>query len=117
MAKNRVREEANQVSLPVPAGTVSGDAVAVGKLNGVALTDRDAWTAGEATVQLDGSFKHYIDDADWVGGAIAVGDAVTHDQVNAKGDVEGARVFGHALTPLADGASGEVEVRTANPIA
>jgi len=108
MALNRVREECNQISLPVPSGTVSGDPVAVGELNGVALTDRDAWTPGEATVQLDGSFAFTLT------GAIAAGAAVTRDTVNAKGDASGSGTFGHAVKALGAGVTDEVEVRLKN---
>ena len=64
MAKNEHLRHANHVSLPVPAGTVSGDPVRVGILNGVAQTDRAStsnWgggnAAGEASVWLDGSHQ------------------------------------------------------------
>lgn len=108
MAKNRVRAEANQVSVPVAADTVSGDAVAVGELNGVALCDRSEWTEDEATVQLDGSFAFELT------GPVAVGDAVTRDDVNARGDDAGAGTFGHALSALANGETADVEVRVSN---
>lgn len=108
MAKNRIREECNQISLPVPAGTVSGDPVAVGELNGVALTDRGAWTENEATCQLDGSFGFELT------GPVAPGDAVTRDEVNAKGDASGSGTFGHAVGSLANGETAVVEVRLSN---
>jgi predicted RecA/RadA family phage recombinase len=55
MAKNRRFSGAPTTrTLPVLAGTVSGNPVIVGMLPGVALTDRDA--SGNATVQLDGAF-------------------------------------------------------------
>lgn len=110
MALNRVRAEANQVSVPVPAGTVSGDAVAVGELNGVALCDRGEWTTDEATIQLDGSFAFEMD------GPITVGQVITRNQVNARGAPAGGGTFGHALTALAGGVTGDVEVRVANPV-
>lgn len=108
MAKNRIREECNQISLPVPAGTVSGDPVAVGELNGVALTDRDAWTPGEATCQLDGSFGFELT------GPLAAGEAVPRDDVNAKGDAAGAGTFGHVVAALGNGVTAVVEVRLSN---
>lgn len=108
MAKNRVREEANQLSLPVVAGVVSGDPVAVGNLNGVALCNRDAWTTGEATVQLDGSFRFTITGP---GGGLAVGAPVPRSLVAAKGDAAGAGVFGHLLEPIAAAEVKAVEIR------
>jgi len=53
MAKNMNLPEALHISLPVPDGTVSGDAVAVGAWRGIAQTDKDA--DGEATVWINGS--------------------------------------------------------------
>ena len=40
MAKNIVYKPGDHLSVPVPAGTKSGDPVRVGGLNGVAITDR-----------------------------------------------------------------------------
>lgn len=53
MAKNMRLPKALHIELPVPAGVLSGQPVAVGAYRGVAQTDRDA--AGNATVWLDGS--------------------------------------------------------------
>lgn len=53
MAKNMRLPEALHIELPVPAGVLSGQAVAVGAWRGVAQTDRDA--DGNATVWLNGS--------------------------------------------------------------
>ena len=108
MAKNEHLRHANHISLPVPAGTVSGDPVRVGILNGVAQTNRASasdWAGGnvvgEATVWLDGS--HHLD----VVGAIEnVGDPVyiLADGSLAAATAEGASVFGAALaTQAGDG--------------
>ena len=78
MALNEHLRHANHLSLPVPAGTKSGDPVRVGILNGVAQTNRATATdwaggnvEGEATVWLDGS--HHLP----VTGAVeAVGDPI-----------------------------------------
>jgi hypothetical protein len=53
--KNEYMRPAVELSLPVVAGTVSGDPVRVGVVNGVAATDRDAGgnPAGSATVVTD----------------------------------------------------------------
>lgn len=53
MAKNVVFDNADQLEIPVIAGTVSGGPVVLGDyLPGVALTDRDA--DGNATVKFSG---------------------------------------------------------------
>ena len=106
MAKNEHLRHANHVSLPVPSGTVSGDPVRVGILNGVAQTDRASasnWgggnAAGEASVWLDGS--HHLE----VAGAVEnVGDPVyiLADGSLAAATAEGASVFGAALATQAD---------------
>lgn len=108
MAKNEHLRHANHISLPVPAGTVSGDPVRVGILNGVAQTNRASATdwaggnaVGEATVWLDGS--HHLD---VVGAVAAIGDAVyiLADGSLAAATAEGASVFGAALaTQAGDG--------------
>lgn len=108
MAKNEHLRHANHVSLPVPAGTTSGDPVRVGILNGVAQTNRASSTdwaggnkSGEATVWLDGS--HHLE----VTGAIAaVGDAVyiLDDGSLAAAQTATEPVFGAALaTQAGDG--------------
>jgi predicted RecA/RadA family phage recombinase len=54
MAKNQRYTNALHISVPVPAGTKSGDPVKVGQICGVAVIDREA--DGTATVWLDGSY-------------------------------------------------------------
>ena len=88
MARNITYDDANQVSLPVPAGTKSGDPVRVGGLNGVALTNRALSTAtppefgggnvdGEATVKLNGAATFDVDFAlAWAESAAIVVDGV-----------------------------------------
>lgn len=108
MAKNEHLRHANHVSLPVPAGVKSGDAVRVGILNGVAQTDRATTAApaggnpdGYASVWLDGS--HYLP----VVGAVAkIGDPVYigTDGKLAAAKPSGGVVFGAALaTQAGDG--------------
>lgn len=64
MATNTKFEDGNRLSLPVPAGVVSGDPVQVGAgLVGVAQTDRGA--DGNATVTLKGPV-HLLECADAV---------------------------------------------------
>jgi predicted RecA/RadA family phage recombinase len=55
MSKNEWFLDAEHLSLPVPAGTKSGDAVIVGTVPGYAKTDRGA--DGNATVWMKGAPK------------------------------------------------------------
>lgn len=81
MAKNSVYGFTKSQSLPVPAGTKSGDAVKSGAYVGVALTDRQAAAAanvpntsnpvGNASVALDGTWALPCADA-----VVAVGAAL-----------------------------------------
>lgn len=66
--KNEYMRPATELSLPVVAGTLSGDPVRVGVVNGVAATDRDGGgnPAGCATVVTDARSYEYE-----VAGAIA----------------------------------------------
>lgn len=106
MAKNEHLRHANHVSLPVPAGTVSGDPVRVGILNGVAQTNRASSTdwaggnaTGEASVWLDGS--HHLD---VVGAIDAIGQAVYILDGALTATADGASLFGAALaTQAGDG--------------
>lgn len=52
MAKNIMYKPGDHLSVPVPAGTKSGDPVRIGGLNGVAITDRANLVAA---VNADGS--------------------------------------------------------------
>jgi predicted RecA/RadA family phage recombinase len=73
-----------------PAEPLSGDAVRIGKLCGVALTDEDE-ASEKATVALDGVFETVVDDNEASG--VAIGDKLYfHD--TGTGDF-GA---GHATT-------------------
>ena len=55
MARNEYLNEAENLYLPVIAGTVSGGPVIVGMLPGVALTNRDA--SGNAVVTTEGAYN------------------------------------------------------------
>lgn len=61
MATNEHQRHAQHISLPVPAGTKSGDPVKVGAFVGVAVTDRRE--DGTATVWRDGSWHLTVDGA------------------------------------------------------
>lgn len=108
MAKNRVQEHGNQITLPVIAGVVSGGPVIVGMIPGVALTDRDA--AGNATVQTDGVFTVSVTGAIASVGLPVYITSATGALVVAAG--AGIQLFGHALATKAGGA-GLIPVRIA----
>ena len=112
MAFNEVFKVGNNISLPVPAGTASGDPVRVGGLNGVAQTDvavagdlaglnRD----GYASIKLDGAHQLQVT------GEVAPGDPVYIDADALSTTAAGGSLFGHALTTKAVEAVGPVTVR------
>lgn len=110
MALNICRDEAEQVSVPVPSGTESGDVVLIGDLPAVALVDRGAQTVDEATVKFDGSI--YAD----VTIAVALGDAI---YAHGQGDSQtfnktssGGRRAGISLSVVGSG-GGRIEVKLA----
>jgi predicted RecA/RadA family phage recombinase len=117
MALNRVRERAFQVSLPVPEGIKSGDPVAIGSLVGVALIDRGKDTAGEATVQLVGSFEFSVEGKkEAEEKEIPVGGPVYLDPATKKLSANSAKtLFGYALKAVAKGKTETVEVKIATP--
>lgn len=135
MATNIVFKNPNEQSLPVPAGTKSGDPVRVGSLNGIAVTDRAATTVpafnadgtpntnynkgggnpnGNATVWLAVAPELLVKGAE-----IAVGDPI-HFDANATPKLTATPgslpLFGHALSAGVDADSGNqtVIVRIAN---
>jgi predicted RecA/RadA family phage recombinase len=92
MATNEVFREADHLTLPVPTGVKSGEAVQVGSLMGVAQTDRDD-VAGTATVWLDGAFRLTV-----TGAVSNVGDPVYIDSNRAlTTTATGNTIFGYAL--------------------
>lgn len=112
MATNRVREHGTRLALPVPEGTVSGDPLVLGGLPCVAVVDRDEWTAGEASVQTDGTWRFSVNGVDSGGNAeISVGEVVyLQNDGTIDGDSGGTR-FGYALQVVASGATTEIEVK------
>lgn len=110
MALNRIREEAEQVALPVPDGTVSGDALCLGSLPCVALTDKDAAVQpdGTATVQTDGSFLFEVAVATEVGDIIYWHEGSGSPATLNKTSSGGTR-FGYALE--AQAGAGAIEVK------
>lgn len=129
MATNEVFKNADYLSLPVAVGTLSGQAVRIGGLNGVAQTDEPtAWHAehgawdqhpsgnkdGYASIALKGAFRLPVAGT----GTLNVGDPV---YITAAGVVTTAAgtdgvnpVFGHALTRKGATANQPVVVRIHN---
>lgn len=92
MAKNEVYDDADNLYLPVIAGTVSGSPVIVGMIPGVALTNRDS--AGNAMVKTKGAYNVSVAGAVSVGNPVYITSA-TGALVVAPG--VGIQLFGHAL--------------------
>lgn len=111
MATNVHFAKGDNLSLPVPSGTTSGDPVRVGGLNGVAMTaEGDGGNAsGSASVQLVGAF-----DVEVTGAVTDVGAPV---YITAGGDLNVTatdnNLFGHALATKAAAAS-VIPVRVSN---
>lgn len=129
MAKNEIYKEANNLSLPVPVGTKSGDPVRIGGLNGVAQVDEPtAYLAtltggynespssnkpGYASIKLNGAHRFPVATAT----ALAVGAPVYITPANAltTTDNSGANaLFGYALSVKGTTAGQSVIVRIAN---
>lgn len=106
MATNRRRVEARKLNLPVDAGTVSGDPVLVGRLPGVALTDRD--TAGNATIDTEGAYDLEVEAS---AGAIGVGDVIYIDGAGALSNDSTGDRFGYALEAIGNAETATIEVK------
>jgi predicted RecA/RadA family phage recombinase len=109
MSKNRVYAKGDDLSLPVPAGTVSGNPVAVGQIPGVARTDRRA--NGEASVEMDGVFRlPVVGNNGAAAAAIPVGGIVYLNGATLNANNAGVR-FGYALEPVAAGETKQIQVK------
>lgn len=111
MAKNTVFENGDYLSLPVPDGTVSGDPVRVGSLNGVAQTDKGKGVGNPAThasVMLKG--VHDLDVT--LAAAKTAGDPVYISAAGALSDTNTDPLFGHLVEDAA--ATGTFRVRVTN---
>lgn len=107
MATNIVYNDGDNLSLPVAAGTVSGDPVLVGAnlaslLVGVALTDIGAGgnPTGYASVQCKG-----VVDVSVTGAVTVIGSPVYITAANAVNVTNTNVLFGYALETKAAGAS------------
>lgn len=110
MATNEVFDEGDVLSLPVPAGTKSGDPVKVGSLIGVAQTDRaDSANGvfgggnadGNASVDTDGVHRLNVTEA-----VANIGDPVyfVTGQTGLVSASAGNTLFGYALALKGAGA-------------
>lgn len=112
MAKNRKYEAGDALSVPVIAGTVSGGAVIVGMLPGVALLDRDA--SGNASVRFgEGVYTFTVTAA----ANITLGEPIyitsaTYALTDAAG--AGKQLFGHAVSTSTGAGAKSIDVRIAN---
>ena len=123
MATNEIFRDADHLSLPVPAGTLSGAPVRVGGLNGVTQTARNEGAApdpvrgpavnlnpvGYATVWLKGAHEFQVAFA-----VTNIGDPIYITPANAlSATAAGNSLYGHALTVKAAPA-GPLTVRITN---
>lgn len=113
MTKKQVYESGDQLSVPVPVGTLSGDPVVYGQVPGVALKDRDA-TTGEATVKFSGVHMITVQGIN-AGGNTAIAAGATVFFGAADNPKVSARVagipFGTAMQAVVSGATSEIPVR------
>lgn len=108
-AGQRAFATTDSLMLPVPSGTVKGDAVAFGRLVGVAMTDRNS--DGIATVQCQPVNVFWLNvtgaddiDSPISGAAISAGDDVYLKE--ATGEIsadDGGTLFGIALDAVGSG--------------
>ncbi len=112
MARNQVHDHGDSLTLPVGAGTVSGDPVAIGAVPGVALTSRDA--DGNATVRMKGVFNLAVR-----GIAAGTATAIAQGAIIFFNAGETPRLsltntgvrFGYALDAVAAGATATIRVK------
>lgn len=104
MATNMVHDTGNQLEV-VRAATVSGDAIAIGQLPGVALTSSEAVT-NKVTLKTDGVFRIPVLGPVAVGALLYVVDATkVVSTVNT-----GVR-FGYALDAIAGATTTTIRVK------
>lgn len=102
MAINRKYATGDSFSVPVASGVVSGQAVAVGQLPGVALIDRQS--DGEATVQFNGVFDLIVEGKNSGGNsAVAAGDIVYLQNDGTLSINNAGKRFGYALGAVLSG--------------
>lgn len=107
MAKNEVHDNGQWLDVPVPAGVLSGHAVAVGSLVGVAQNDRQA--DGRCTINTRGVHNLAVADATTVGAvlyAVVSGGLVTSLTTTVGTNIR----FGYALDVQAGAGTIRVKV-------
>lgn len=125
MALNEVFKEADNLSLPVPDGTLSGAPLRIGILNAVAQTDEGGRTAvingitqstgGVGNADNFASIRFYGGHRLTVVGALTVGQAVYIKSDNTlTATSTGNWIFGAALRAKGSG-TGEVIVKVLQP--
>lgn len=117
MATNQVFDNADSVSLPVPAGTEPGVAVLVGGLKGVTRTKEGTGgnAAGKATVDLVGAYRLQVTGALKPGTPVYMagspdGDGLLAGSLTATSTSN--TLFGHSLSTKGSG-SGPATIRVA----
>lgn len=110
MAKNRAFAEGKNLTLPVPEGVVSGQAVAVGQITGVALDNR--YADGTTVIATRGVYELEVKGANKAGNKkIEIGDIVyIKGGVIGVNNEEGVR-FGYALEVVESGATTKILVK------
>lgn len=110
MSRNEVFTNADRLSMPVPAGTVSGGPVLIGARPGIAKTDRGGGgnDADKATVWFTGAHRVPVEGAvTTVGGPVYITPTSTLTATAA-----GNTLWGYALATKGAGTSA-LEVRVA----
>lgn len=104
MAKNMKYTPGNQINV-VRASTVSGQAIAIGKIPGVALTDSET-TTNNVTMKTDGIF------ALPVLGPVGIGDILYIVDATSVIDTTNTGVrFGYALEAIAGATTPTIKVK------
>lgn len=112
MASNRKYENGRKLKHAVDSGTLSGAPVLVGKMTGVALTDRDS--SGNAIVDHGGVYDLSVKGIDDAGNsAVAVGDQLffTNADTPEISKKESGYFFGYALEAVNSGATATIMVK------
>lgn len=115
MATNQVLNHGDQFSVPADAVTApetpaSSDAVAVGQMPAVALTD--PYTADDGTSRITVKTNGvYLFDVNAAGGAIAIGDIVYIGTDGALSNTDTGVQFGYALGAVANAATTPIDVK------
>jgi hypothetical protein len=106
-------KDGNYIDIPVPVGTLSGAPLIFGAAQIPVVAQIDRQSDGTASVARTGSFLFTVKAINAGGNsAVAVGDTIYFDDAATPklNKVATGAPFGVALTTLASGATGEVEV-------